>query len=124
MIIENGGDIFLKVTHPAKVGIYAGGSALTRKLNLRISPGQTPLGICASSGTVGHSLSFGNADCVVILAGSAFLADAAATAVANRVQTKADLARTIEFARSIKGVKGAVVILKNNLASWGQVQFV
>ena len=41
------------------------------------------MGICTSSGTVGHSLSFGKADAVVVTAGSATLADAAATAICN-----------------------------------------
>jgi ApbE superfamily uncharacterized protein (UPF0280 family) len=123
VIIENGGDIFLKVSHPVKVGIYAGRSKLSGKLNLRIFPRQTPAGICTSSGTTGHSLSFGSADSVVIIAGNAALADAVATATANRVQSKSDLEKAIKFAASVKGVAGAVAILKNNLASWGRVEF-
>jgi hypothetical protein len=124
VIIENGGDIFLKVTRPIKVGLFAGKKKLLSRLSLKIKPQETPLGICASSGTIGHSLSFGNADCAVIMAQNATLADAVATATANRVQTKADLERAIKFARSIKGVRAAVIIFRNNLASWGKVEFV
>jgi uncharacterized protein len=124
VIVENGGDIYLKVTRPIKVGIYAGRSKLTGKLNLKVSPRQTPMGICTSSGTIGHSLSFGCADSVVIIAKNAALADAAATATANKVRGKKDLEAAIKFARSIKGVRGAVIILKNNLASWGEIEFV
>jgi uncharacterized protein len=124
VIIENGGDIFLKTERPVKVGLFAGKKNLLSRLRLKIKPQETPLGICASSGVIGHSLSFGNADCVAIIAKNALLADAAATATANLVQAKADLEKAVKFARSIKGVLGAAVILKDNLASWGKIEFV
>ncbi|MDY7019594.1 MAG: UPF0280 family protein, partial [Chloroflexota bacterium] len=57
IIVENGGDIFLKVTKKRVMGIYAGRSPLSGKIALEINPGATPLGICTSSGTIGHSLS-------------------------------------------------------------------
>lgn len=124
VIIENGGDIFLKVNKPIKVGLYSGRAKILNKISLKIKPQDTPLGICTSSGTVGHSLSFGCADSVVILSKSASLSDAVATATANRVQGKGDLDKAIDFARSIKGICGAVIILKNNLASWGELEFI
>jgi uncharacterized protein len=123
VIIENGGDVFLKTERPVKVGLFAGKTKLLSRMKLKINPGDTPLGICASSGTIGHSLSFGCADCVVIIAKNAALADAAATATANKVRYKKDLEIAIKFARSIKGIRGAVIILKNNLASWGEIEF-
>jgi uncharacterized protein len=124
VIIENGGDIFLKTTRPVRVGLFAGETKLLSKLKLKIKPRETPLGICASSGTIGHSLSFGRADCVVIIAKNTSLADAVATATANRVRFKADLIPAINFARSVKGVKAAAVVLKSDLASWGRIEFV
>jgi ApbE superfamily uncharacterized protein (UPF0280 family) len=123
VIVENGGDIFLKTTRKRKIGIYSGKSKLWRGLKLIIKPRDTPLGICTSSGTVGHSLSFGYADSVVILSKSATLADAVATAVCNRVQCKQDLQSSLEFAKSVKGVLGAVIIIKSSLISWGKVEF-
>jgi hypothetical protein len=81
------------------------------------------LGICTSSGTVGHSLSFGRADSAVILAGSAALADAVATAAANRVNKEADLEPALAFARSIKGVLGVILIVKKSMISWGAIEF-
>jgi ApbE superfamily uncharacterized protein (UPF0280 family) len=122
VIIENGGDIFLKTRKERKVGIYAGKSRLWEGLSLVIEPGDTPMGICASSGTIGHSLSFGRAESAVILAGNAFLADAVATATCNRVKSKADLNKALDFARSVKGVSGAVIIFRNSLAIWGAVE--
>lgn len=123
VIIENGGDIFLKTRRNCKVGIYSGKSRLLRGLSLKIKSSDTPLGLCASSGTIGHSLSFGCADSAVILAKNAILADAVATAACNRVKSKADLKTALDFTRSVRGVYGAVIILKNNLASWGKVEF-
>jgi hypothetical protein len=124
VIIENGGDIFLKTRRTRKVGVYVGRSKLWNKLQLEIKPKDTPLGICTSSGTLGHSLSFGCADSVVILSKSTSLADAVATATANRINSKEDLQRALDFARSVKGVSGVVIILKNNLITWGKVEFV
>ncbi|GAI25330.1 unnamed protein product, partial [marine sediment metagenome] len=64
IIVENGGDIYLKSLGKRLVGIYAGESPLTGKIGLEITGTDTPLGICTSSGTVGHSLSYGKADAV------------------------------------------------------------
>ena len=120
VIIENGGDIFLKLKKTRKIGLYTGREKLGQNLALTIRPEQTPLGICTSSGTIGHSLSFGRAEAAVVLSRNASLADAVATAVGNRVKTKNDLEPAVEFARSIKGVSGVVIILKNNLIGWGK----
>jgi ApbE superfamily uncharacterized protein (UPF0280 family) len=84
----------------------------------------TPLGVCTSSGTVGHSLSLGRADAAVLLAASATLADAVATATGNLVQTAADIEKALAFARSIPGVTGAVVVTGENLGAWGKVKLV
>ncbi|OIO33690.1 MAG: hypothetical protein AUJ70_02745 [Candidatus Omnitrophica bacterium CG1_02_40_15] len=122
VIIENGGDIFIKSGKVRTVAIYAGDSPLSNKIFIKIKPEDTPLGICTSSGTVGHSLSFGKADACVIIAKSATLADAVATATCNRIKEKKDIAPSLEFALSIKGVKAAVVILGKELGSIGDIE--
>ncbi|MFA5361663.1 MAG: UPF0280 family protein [Candidatus Omnitrophota bacterium] len=119
VIVENGGDIFMRITRDIRVGFYHGKNSVLNSLRLKIKPRGTPLGICASSGTVGHSLSFGIADSVVVAAGNAALADAVATAAANRVNAKGDCAGAIDFARSIKGIRGVIVVLGNHMAGWG-----
>ena len=53
VIVENGGDIFLKVNRPVNVSVFAGESPLSEKIGLKIPSRQMPLGICSSSGTVG-----------------------------------------------------------------------
>jgi ApbE superfamily uncharacterized protein (UPF0280 family) len=124
VIIENGGDIFLASRKIRAVGIYTGKSRLWQKLYLKINPQDTPIGICASSGTIGHSLSFGCADSVIILSKDASLADAVATACANLVKSREDLEKAAGFAKSIKGVSGLIIIIKNAIVSWGKVEFV
>ncbi len=123
VIVENGGDIFLKILKKRLIGIYAGKSRVWNDLRLEINPKDTPLGLCTSSGTIGHSLSFGCADCVIILSRNACLADAVATATCNLVRTKQDLKKALEYAQKIRGVLGVVIILKNTLISWGKIRF-
>jgi hypothetical protein len=85
-------------------------------------PQDTPLGVCTSSGTVGHSLSFGKADAVVVTAGSATLADAAATAICNKVSQPDDINSAIELGRNIAGLKGIVIIMGSSIGVWGDVK--
>ena len=122
IIVENGGDIYLKILNKRTVGIYAGDSPLTGKIGLDIDARDTPLGICTSSGTVGHSLSYGKADAVVVLSASAALADAAATAIGNRVKQSGDIDAAIEFGRSIDGLKGIVIVVGKSVGAWGDVK--
>lgn len=124
VIIENGGDIFLKIKRIRDIGIYAGRSKLSGRLSLRIKPKDTPLGIATSSGTLGHSLNFGNADAVIIVSKDAILADALATAASNLVKSKDDFKKAIDFAKKIPGILGLVIIMKDKLASWGKIKFV
>ena len=124
VIVENGGDIFLKSRKRRLIGIYAGKSPFSDRLALEIRAAETPLGICTSSGTVGHSLSLGEADAVIVLAPCTALADAAATAIGNLVREETDIPRGLDFAREIDGLKGVVIIKNEKMALWGQVKIV
>jgi len=121
VIIENGGDIYLKSLKDRVIGIYAGNSPLTGKVGLQIRAADTPVGICTSSGTVGHSLSFGKADAAITVAKSATFADAAATALGNIVRSENDIERGIEFAQSIPDLKGVVIIIGGKMGMWGNI---
>jgi len=123
VIVENGGDIFIRVKRPIRIGIYAADSPFTGKLSLEIRPEETPLGICTSSGTVGPSLSFGTTDATVILAKTATFADACATAIGNMVKAEADIDKAIDRARGIDGLDGVAVIKGKKIGAWGKVQF-
>jgi ApbE superfamily uncharacterized protein (UPF0280 family) len=123
-IVENGGDIFLRAKRPVTVSILAGESPLSERVGLKIFVRQMPLGVCASSGTVGHSLSMGKADAVCLISPSAVLADGAATALCNRVKGKRDLERIPEWADQIAGINGGTAILGDRMVSWGDVELV
>ena len=122
IIVENGGDIFLKIEKTRFIGVFAGTSPFTGKLRIEVVPEDTPAGICTSSGTVGHSLSFGKADAAVICARSAALADAAATAVCNEVKTAEDIEKAIELGRKIKGLNGILIIKGDKIGAWGNIK--
>mgnify|MGYP001061603472 CR=1 FL=1 len=124
VIVENGGDIFLKTASPATVALYAGASPLSLRIGVAVDGGGRPMAVCTSSGTVGHSLSFGRADAVCVVSRSCALADAAATAVGNLVRTAKDLRRGIARGRRIPGVDGMVIVAGGEVAFWGDIDVV
>jgi len=119
-IIENGGDIAMQVDRAAKVVVYAGSSPFSGKIGFEVMPEETPMGVCTSSGTVGHSISFGNADAAVAFADSAALADAAATALGNSVKSEDCVRGAAELAKKLS-IRGAVVIKGKSIAAWGRI---
>ncbi len=124
VIVENGGDIFLKIAKTRRVGVYAGESPFTGKISIEIEPEQTPMGVCCSSGTVGHSLSFGTADAVIVLSPSTFLADAAATAICNRVKSMEDVEYALGYSQGISGLSGVAIIKDDKLGAWGNIRII
>ncbi len=124
VIVENGGDVFMRSLKERIVSIYAGESAFTNRIGLRVPAERTPIGICTSSGTVGHSKSFGHADAVVVAAQDTALADAVATAIANRVKSDDDIDAALEHGRSIEGIAHIVVIKGSKLGVWGDLEIV
>jgi uncharacterized protein len=124
VIVENGGDIFIKTSRKRLVGIYAGSSPFTGKLAIEIGPEGTPMGICTSSGTVGPSLSLGLADAAIVLSASAALADAAATSIGNLVKSPDDILAALEHGQSINGVMGILLIAGERMGIWGDIKLV
>lgn len=124
VIVENGGDIYLKINSSVDVGIFAGNSPLSGRIGIKLSPRSTPLAVCTSSGKVGHSFSQGQADAVTVITKDAALADAAATAIGNLVKSKEDIPGAIKFGQELKDIEGLVIILGKHLAVWGQVELI
>jgi len=120
VIVENGGDIFMKADAVRTVAIYAGNSQLSMKLGLEVAPG--PVSICTSSGTIGPSLSFGNADAAVVVSEDACLADACATRLGNELKSADDISRALELIIGIPGVIGAVAIVGDKCGAVGDIQ--
>lgn len=125
LIVENGGDIFIARTRECTAAIFAGQSPLSNKVGIRLAPAMMPCGVCCSSGSIGHSLSLGQADAVVVTAASTALADAAATRVGNEVDSSpGSLDAALKVASSIKGIAGAVVVKDKQLGAWGDIELV
>ena len=123
VIIENGGDIFIKSNKVRKVSIFAGSSPFSQRIILKIEAKENYIGICTSSGMVGPSLSFGKADAVTVISDSVLLADAVATAVGNIINTRKDIEKGLIYAQKIKGVKGVVIIKDDKMGLWGDINF-
>lgn len=124
LIIENGGDIYLRSTKERHIAVFAGNSPFSMKIALEIPPEPDGLGICTSAGTVGPSLSLGRADATVIISADVALADAAATAVGNMITTTSDLWPAVDLAKTIPGVTGILLIKDDKMAAWGGLKLI
>ncbi|MFA0815265.1 MAG: UPF0280 family protein [Anaerofustis sp.] len=124
LLIENGGDLYIKTDKPRHVAIYAGENKFKDRIKVRIKPEESPLGICTSSGKLGHSLSFGLADAVTIFSKDAFLADAAATSVCNRVRSASDIESALHYAISMEGISGVLIIAEEKLGVIGNIELI
>lgn len=124
VVVENGGDIYFCRNQESVVSIFAGASPLSNRVGLKIGAGRMPLGICTSSGTVGHSLSLGEADAVTVLAKDTALADAVATMAGNAVQPGQSLELALGKASGVPGILGVVIIRGEELGAWGEVELV
>ena len=83
---------------------------------------QMPCAVCTSSGTVGPALSFGRGDAAVVVSPSGALADAAATALGNRIRGAADVEAAVQWAAALPGVIGAVAIAGEAMAAQGDLE--
>ncbi|MEN6461914.1 MAG: UPF0280 family protein [Syntrophomonas sp.] len=124
VIVENGGDIYIKTIHERVVAVFAGESKFSNRIGIKINTGESPLGICTSSATVGPSISLGRADAMVIKGVDAALADAVASGAGNQVQTEEDLVKAIKFAQNINGITGVLAIKGDKMAAWGSIEIV
>jgi ApbE superfamily uncharacterized protein (UPF0280 family) len=124
VILENGGDIYLVTRKPRRMSIFTENRSLPSFVDILIQPEQTPLGVCTSSGTEGPSLSFGRADAVTVISPSAVLADAAATAVGNLVQSKRDVQKALDFLGKIPQVRGGAVFVDGEMGFWGEIELI
>ncbi|MDI6901365.1 MAG: UPF0280 family protein [Anaerosomatales bacterium] len=122
VIVENGGDLYMMGAHPRTVALWAGTSPLSGRVGIAFDADRMPIAVCTSSGTIGHSQSFGRADTVTVIARDGALADAVATALANRVRDAGDVSAILRHAEGIEGVSGVVVILGDHLGAWGDVR--
>ncbi|MCK7507691.1 MAG: hypothetical protein MZV70_29020 [Desulfobacterales bacterium] len=85
-----------------------------------------PLAVCTSSGTVGHSLELRPGRCRLRRSSrSCALADAAATAIGNRVQRQAGHPQRNRARQGASPVfAGVVIVVADQMGVWGEVEVV
>jgi ApbE superfamily uncharacterized protein (UPF0280 family) len=119
-IVDNGGDIAIFSNRTVNVGIYTG-NRCTGRFAFQVLSKDEILGICTSSGKIGHSLSFGNTDAVTVISHDVAVADAAATALGNLVYTRQDVKNAFKVLDGINEIIGAAVIIGDKIGLWGDV---
>ncbi len=120
VVVENGGDLYVRNKNNLISTIHAGTSSLSDKMAFLLTPGTW--GVCTSSGTMGHSFSQGMADAVTVIAESAPLADAWATALANCVSVPGDIEAVLDRVSGIPEILGCAVILGDRIGVRGQFE--
>lgn len=126
VIVENGGDVYARTNggRPLRFALYAGeDSPFSDRVGFEVDA-SSGIGVCTSSGRVGPSLSFGRADAVVAIADDAAEADAAATALANRLQAPTDIDEVVERAEASGRLRGLIACAGDRLGVWGDLELV
>jgi uncharacterized protein len=118
--VDNGGDVALVLESPVTMEIFSEPGARTATA-LELEPSGSAFGVCTSSGKLGHSISFGNADAAVTIADSAVLADALATAIGNRAVDKESLQACFDPFKGVKGFTGGIAMLDGQVALHGRL---
>ncbi|AKG90766.1 hypothetical protein GAH_01961 [Geoglobus ahangari] len=116
MVIDNGGDIVMRVDEPLTVGVYAGKK---RTIGFEVEGDGKLKAICTSSGKIGPSISFGFADAATVFSDDPAIADACATALGNEI--KEDFGRreveevVEEFWREKRSYVDGILVVKDDI---------
>ena len=124
-IVENGGDIALVNDRTVLCGIYSNNEILGNEIAFKIPERKSPLGICTSSGNIGHSISFGASDSVTVISPSPSVADGLATRIANDVKGidgESKVSNAAETAEEFRQhFMGVLIICGNSVATVGRL---
>ncbi|UCC95176.1 MAG: UPF0280 family protein [Candidatus Omnitrophota bacterium] len=122
VIVENGGDIFLKIDEDKRIGVYLGPRSKLKSLSLKIKKKSAPFGIASSSSFFGHSLNLGRADLVTVIAKDAIIADGFATALSNRIKRRQDVDEVLEYVKSSSLIEGLLVYFEEEVFLRGNLE--
>lgn len=124
-IVENGGDIALINDQTVLCGIYSNNEILGNNIAFKIKSRKKPLGICTSSGKIGHSISFGQSDSVTVISKSPSIADGLATRIANEVtgeDSESNVSNALEIAEGYREFfNGVLIISGENVGTVGKL---
>lgn len=121
VVVDNGGDIAMYLNRPIKIGVFTYSQNLCFEIDKKGF-----YAVCTSSGTIGHSISFGFADACTIFARDACIADAFATSLCNRIKEnfgKEEIESVLnDFWNSAKDfIDGALVIKGDVIGMVGKI---
>jgi ApbE superfamily uncharacterized protein (UPF0280 family) len=123
VVVENGGDIALKINEPYTLGIYAGEESPVKDMGFKLEPRDHIFGICTSSGTVGPSVSLGVSDAATVISNDVALADSCATLLGNQVRSRTpsqeDMDGYFDRLKTIENLDGAMIIVDDKIALFG-----
>ena len=121
-IVENGGDIALKIDRDITVGVYQDDERF-RDIAFRIPKRERIFGICSSSAKIGPSVSLGKTNISTVFSDDVILADACATALGNLIRYggQEEMSSALETIGRKEGVEGCVSISDGLMAMFGNV---
>ena len=121
-IVENGGDIALKIDRDITVGVYQDDERF-RDIAFRIPKRERIFGICSSSAKIGPSVSLGKTNISTVFSDDVILADACATALGNLIRYggQEEMSSALETIGRKEGVEGCISISDGLMAMFGNV---
>lgn len=122
IIVENGGDIFLKINQDKIIGVYLGQELKVNNINLKIKKRGQAFGVASSSSSLGHSLNFGKADLVSVVAKNIIIADGFATAISNRIKKIEDVNKILAEVKDKFPIEGLLVAFEGKIFLWGDLE--
>ncbi|MFH1771839.1 MAG: UPF0280 family protein [Candidatus Omnitrophota bacterium] len=124
VIIENGGDLFLKITEDKEIGVYLGSNFKPDEITIKVKKRSGPFGIASSSSTIGHSLNFGKTDLVTVIAKDSIAADGFATALSNRIKREEDAGVVLKDAQDSPLIDGIIIAFNKKIYLWGDLEVI
>lgn len=124
-IVENGGDIAIINDKETICGIYSNNNIIGNQIAFKLKPRKKALGICTSSGKIGHSISFGQSDSLTVISKSSSISDALATRIANDVNGNSNedkISNALETCEKYKEFfNGVLIISGDNIGTIGKL---
>ena len=118
-IIENGGDLYLKVNRSVVVSILHKNPRLSGVLGVELPPGEW--GVSTSSSRIGHSLSLGRTDAATVVGRDPVLTDCSATYLGNSRNVEEAKSRAEEL---LKFNDGTVALIDGKFVISGNLKLV
>ncbi len=122
LVIENGGDIAAVFSSSLVVRLETDNHGLLGDMGVLLHSALSPCGICSSSGSFGHSLSYGKADLVSVVCNSPALADAWATSLCNIIQSAGDLEKVDQIISVNAEIIACVAVVKDKMLVYGDIE--